>query len=119
MALTYATVEEVSGAILTKSAEMTEERISGAILMAEGIVDAVMQKSGRAGASDFTFNHLKHGLIKDATIAIAASHCIAADVSEFTSVAEAALEADLFWARADRNLAILSNKAIVYSLIKL
>lgn len=105
---TYITVEEVSGAVLQSSGVLTNGNISAAILMAEGVVDSVMQMSGRAGATDFTFAENKHGLIKETTKALACLHLIAADVEKYSTSSSSATTADIYWSTANRNLGILS-----------
>lgn len=109
---TYTTVERVSGSLLLASRTYTEAHISGAILRAEGVIDAVMRRSG-IGSEDYTFNEQKHGLIADTTIALASMWLLLSDVEEFASSSSSTQTADMLWAIADRNLAILSDPRVM------
>ena len=86
------------------------------INQAEGIINAVMQKSGLAGG-DFTFSATKHGVIRAAATALAAFFCLTYDIEAFGTSSAASISADLLWADADRNLAILSSPRVIYYLV--
>ena len=107
---TYTTVDEVSGALLLATKGLTPTYISGAIIRAEGIIDSVMRT--RHG-TDLTFDFVKHGILKDTAVALAGYFIIVGDVEEYASNSSASLTADMLWAVADRNLAILSDQRVI------
>lgn len=109
---TYTTVERVSGSLLLSSTVYTVADISGAILRAEGVIDAVMRRSG-INNTDFTFDDQKHGLIADTAVALAGMWLLVSDVEEFASSSTSTQTADALWAIADRNLAILSDPRVM------
>ena len=109
---TYTTVEEVSGSLILATRGLLPTDISGAILRAEGIVDSILQKSGRGGSPDYTFDYTKHGIIKDATMSLAMMDLIIGDVEEFAGTSTAGLTADMLWAKANRDLILLMSPAV-------
>lgn len=109
---TYATVAEVSGSLILATKGLTPETISGSILRAEGIIDSILQKSGRGTSPDYTFDLAKHGIIKDAAISLAALDLLVADVEEFAGTSTAGLTADILWAKANRDLILLMSPAV-------
>ena len=116
---TYTTTEMVKARVNAVSGALSTDRIISGIMMAEGIVDAVMRKSGVSGASvtpDYNYDSNKHGLIRDTTTALAAFMVLTNDVELFTSTSTGSITADLLWAEADRGLAILSDPRVIYYL---
>lgn len=112
MAETYAMIEDVKARLSQISgSNVTDAMISGAILQAEGIVDAGMRLSGR-NSGDYTFNQGKHGLIRNTTSAMAAYITLGFLVEEFLSTSSAALTADLLWAEINRNMGILVDARV-------
>lgn len=109
---TYATVEEVSGALVLAGKDLPATRVSGAILRAEGLIDSVLQKTGRGSSPDFIFDLTKHGIIKDTVIALVGLDLITSDVEDFSSSMTAALTADMLWAKANRNMIILMSPSV-------
>jgi len=109
---TYTTVDVVSGSLLLSSKTYTTADISGAILRAEGVIDAVMRRSG-IGSADYTFDEQKHGLISDTAVALSSMWLLLSDVEEFASSSSSTQTADMLWAIADRNLAVLSDPRIM------
>ena len=99
-------VNPVSGAWSTN-------RISGAIEMAEGMIDAVMRKTGIGATPDFTFDSTKHGLIRNTCTSLAAFMLLTTGVdTAFSTTSTVSLTADMLWAEADRGLAILSDPRV-------
>jgi len=87
------------------SSALTDSDLMAFIQQAEGLLDVVMKESFRE-----TFNPNKHGLIQETCEAMAAYDCIAYDVSQFTSVSQAALAANLLWSLIEKNTKLLSDK---------
>ena len=109
---TYTTVDEVSGSLLLVTRDLLREDISGSITRAEGVIDAMMQKTGRGSSPDFTFDEAKHGIIKDTAMALSGYDLISADTETFASNSAAGLLADLLWAKVNRNLVMLLDKNV-------
>lgn len=105
---TYALIGNVKERLNLISGAWSDNRISGAIEMAEGMIDGVMQKTGIGASPDYTFDSTKHGLIRNTCTSLAAFMMLSGWVEEFSTSSTVSLTADLLWAEADRGLAILS-----------
>lgn len=107
MPITYATIQNVKDRLAQISgSNVTDDMISGAILQAEGIIDAGMRLSGRSGG-EYSYSGATHGLITSTATAMAAYTTLGYLVEEFLSTSSAALTADLLWAEVNRNMGIL------------
>jgi len=117
------TPQYTSGSYLVKRLKilsgslLTTDDMNRIIIQAECIVDGAMQMTGRTlsgqnATPDFTFNEHKHGIIRDATEAVAAYMCAQYDPTLFSSSSQAAFTADILWSDADRALGMLANKPI-------
>jgi len=75
--------------------------------------DAITAPDNTSKYEIFPFDMKKMSLIREACIALAALMCIAYNVAEFTTNAQAALTGDMLWAEADRALGMLADKRIL------
>lgn len=119
---TYTTTTKVKSRFEDIDTDITDTQINEFINSAEGIIDAIMKKTGRGANADYTFSSAKHGLIEDTASALAAFSCLSYQPtgdSEGISSARASLMGDFFWAIARRNLMLLSDDRIIKYLIGL
>ena len=105
---TYALIGNVKERMNMVSGAWSDNRISGAIEMAEGMINAVL----RQGSADFTFDSTKHGLIRNTATALASYMLLTGYVESFSTTSTVSLTADMLWAEADRGLAILSDPRV-------
>ena len=106
--MTYASEQDVKDRLSQISgSNVTDIMISGAIVQAEGIIDAGMRLTGKGASPDYTFSAAKHGLVRNTASAMAAYITLSYLVEEFLSTSSAALTADLLWAEVNRNMGIL------------
>ena len=109
---TYALISNVKDRVNAVSGAWSDSKISGAIIMAEGMIDSVMMKTGRGTGPDFTFDDTKHGLIRNTCTSLAAFMVLTSDVELMSTTSTVSLTADLLWAETDRGLAILSDPRV-------
>jgi len=114
---TAAIVKKRSNFIDTTNLSDTD--IETNIEIAEGIVDAIMGKTGRGASPDFTFDASKHGPIRELTTCLATFMCITFNPEKFTSSSTAALTGDFLWAEIERLITLLSDKRFVEYLTSL
>lgn len=111
MTATYTTEANVKNRVNAVSGALSTANIELAINMAEGMIDAVMRKTG-IGSIDFTYAAAKHGLITNTATALAGFMILTNDVELMSTSSTVSLTADMLWAEADRGLAILSDPRV-------
>ena len=88
----------------------TDAEVNAMIEETEGFVEAMCRESLKA---DETFAEAKHGILREAVTNIVCTKVIAHDPSQYSSSAEAALAADIFWANAQRALKVLEDSKCI------
>ena len=113
MAVTYTTAALVKKRVKDLSTSLLDADIEENIYEAEGIIDPTMKQTGRGGAPDFTFDAVKHSIIRECCTDLAAYLCIIYDPGgSFTGLANAEMTANLLWNSAERSLSMLSDPRI-------
>lgn len=119
MAVTYSTAALVHKGTKWLSGDLADADIDEYIYQAEGIVDAVMKKTGRGLAPDYTFDIDKHGVIRDATTSLALFNCIRYDPGAFPLLEQAEMTENLAYYSALRALTLLADVRITDYVIAL
>jgi len=104
----YADYSLVRKRIARISTALTDADISEFIFQAEGIIDSIMKESFRDNSGG-SFKPSQHGLIQETCEAMAAYSCINYDVTQFASVSQASLAANLLWKIIERNFELLRD----------
>ncbi|AJP62068.1 hypothetical protein [ANMV-1 virus] len=113
MAVTYTTAALVKKGTKWLSGDLVDADIEEYIYQAEGIIDAVMKKTGRGLAPDYTFDVGIHGIIRDAATSLALFNCIRYDPGCFPLLEQAEMTENLAYYSALRALALLGDTRIV------
>ncbi|MEA1957613.1 MAG: hypothetical protein U9N01_04580 [Euryarchaeota archaeon] len=117
MAVTYSTAALVKKGTKWMSTDLVDADIEEYIYQAEGVIDAVMKKTGRGVAPDFTFDSDLHGVIREAATSLALFNCIRYDPGTFPSLEQAELTENLAYYSALRALTILADtRAVDYTI---
>lgn len=109
MAVTYTTAALVKKGTKWLSGDLADGDIEEYIYEAEGVADAVMKKTGRGVAPDFTFDSTLHGLLRDATTSLALFSCIRYDPGAYPTLEQAEMTLNLAYYSALRALALLGD----------
>ena len=114
MAVTYTTVALVKKRVKDISASLLDADIEENIYEAEGIIDATMRLSARGGAPDFTFDAVKHSIIRQTCTDLAAFFSIFYEPgTSFLTLADAEMATNLLWNSAEDSLSLLSDPRVV------
>lgn len=113
MATTYTTNAIVSKRVKYISASLLTTDIDENINQVESIIDVIMKATGRGADADFTFDADKHGIIRNCATDYAAYLCITYDPSEFPTLADAELVANLCFNSVQNLLEILDDARTV------
>lgn len=113
MAVTYTTAALVRKRVKDINVALVDADIEAFIIEAESIIDSIMKVTGRGAAADFTFNADKHGIIRHCCTAIAGYMCISYSLSDFVTLNDAEVVADLLWNEKEAALQILEDPRIV------
>ena len=114
MAVTYSTAALVRKRVKEISASLIDADIEENIYEAEGIIDATMRASARGAAPDFTFDAVKHSIIRQACTDLAAFLTIFYDPGgSFLTLADAEMSANLLWNSSQRSRSLLSDPRVV------
>ena len=112
MAVTYSTAALVKKGTKWLSVDLIDADIDEYIYQAEGIIDAVMKKTGRGVAPDYTFDVAKHGIIRDAATSLALFNCIRYDPGAFPLLEQAEMTENLAYYAALRALTLLADTRV-------
>lgn len=118
-ALEYSSAALVQKGTKWLSSDLLTADIEEYVYEAEGVVDAVMRKSGRTLSTDFTFSGSLHGVIRDATTSLALFNCIRYDPGAFPSLEQAEMTENLAYYSALRALTLLSDVRVTDYVIAL
>jgi len=113
MAVTYTSAALVRKRVKDISASLADGDIEAFIIEAESIIDSIMKVTARGASADFTFNADKHGIIRQCCTAIAGYMCISYSLSDFTTLNDAEVVADLLWNEKEATLQILEDPRVV------
>lgn len=113
MAVTYTTATLVKKGTKWLSGDLADGDVEEYIYEAEGVIDAVMRKTGRGAAADFTFDSALHGAIRDAATSLALYSCIRYDPGAFPLLEQAEMTLNLAYYSALRALALLGDTRTV------
>lgn len=119
MAVTYTTAALVKKGTKWLSGDLADGDIEEYIYQAEGIIDAVMKKTGRGAASNFTFDSTLHGIIRDAATSLALFSCIRYDPGAFPLLEQAEMTENLAYYSALRALTLLADVRVTDYVIAL
>ncbi len=119
MAVTYSTAALVKKGTKWLSADLADADIDEYIYEAEGVIDAVMKKTGRGLAPDYTFDVAKHGVIRDAATSLALFNCIRYDPGQFPLLEQAEMTENLAYYSALRALTLLADVRVTDYVIAL
>lgn len=111
--VTYTSAAIVKKRVKYISAALLDADIEENINQAESIIDAIMKATGRGVGADFTFDSDKHGIIRNCATDYAAYLCITYDPSEFPTLADAELVANLCFNSVQNLLEILDDSRTV------
>ena len=109
MAVTYTTAAIVKKRTNFISASLSDDEIEENIIQAESIIDCVMLKTARGPTSGFTFDSIKHGIIRSCATDLAAYFSVTFDFVEFRSMEEVEMTINLLWNSAQVALTLLSD----------
>lgn len=112
MAVIYTTAALVRKGTKWLSSDLVDGDIEEYIYEAEGVIDAVMKKTGRGLAPDFTFDSSLHGVIRDAATSLAIFNCIRYDPGAFPLLEQAEMTENLAYYSALRALTLLGDVRI-------
>ena len=114
MAVTYTTAVLVKKRVKDISADLLDADIEENIYQSESICDALMKCSARGTAPDFTFDSMKHGILRDACTNLAAFLSIVYDPGgSFPALANAEIGINTLWNLKERGISLLSDPRIV------
>lgn len=119
MAVTYTTAALVKKGTKWLSADLADGDIEEYIYQAEGTIDAVMKKTGRGAAPDFTFDSTLHGIIRDAATSLALFSCIRYDPGAFPLLEQSEMTENLAYYSALRALTLLADVRVTDYVIAL
>jgi len=119
MTVTYTTSALVKKGTKWLSGDLTNEDIEEYIYEAEGVIDAVMKKTGRGAAPDFTFDSTLHGAIRDAATSLALYNCIRYDPGAYPLLEQAEMTLNLAYYSALRALTLLGDARTVDYLLSM
>ncbi len=111
--LTYSSAALVKKAVKYMHADLLTADIETFIFQAEGLVDAVMRKTARGDAADFTFSATKHGLLQRAATSIAAFYCVTYDPASHPLLESGEMSCNLLYYSQLRDLNLLSDIRVV------
>ena len=119
MAVTYTTAALVKKGTKWLSGDLTDGDIEEYIFQSEGVVDAVMKKTGRGVAPDYTFDVGKHGIVREAATSLALFNCIRYDPGQFPLLEQAEMTENLAYYSALRALTLLADTRVTDYIIGL
>ena len=111
--VTYTTAEIVKKRVKYISALLLNPDIEENINQAESIIDSIMKTTARGGSPDFAFDANKHGIIRNCATDHAAYLCVTYNPSEFPTLADAELVANLLFNSAQNLFEILDDTRTV------
>ena len=110
----YTTVALVRKRVKAISASLIDADIEENIYEAEGIIDATMRLSARGSSPDFTFDAVKHSIIRQTCTDLAAFLTIFYDPGgSFLTLADAEMTANMLWNSSEDSLSLLSDPRVV------
>lgn len=109
MATTYTSAALVKKRVRYISALLLDPDIEENINQAEGVIDVIMEQTARGANANFVFDADKHGILRSCATDYAAYLCLVYDPSEFPTLADAELEANLLFNSTQNLLSILDH----------